>query len=182
MLLLLSSLLFPVILSLSPTHTHHGHHRDPSWKGGHRWGLSLTPLPRSLGFTGPKGHPWEHLIPFSSAAPQGAGEQGAGLRHEHLFTSNWARFPPLSPDRPLPCQRTAWDQLSPSLLTRCDRPALCCSPLTTLRTRGVLQPLGGKLNRMCLWSTENSPTTFPAHSKNKTKENLHLNLGQETWE
>lgn len=35
MLLLLSSLLFPVILSLSPTHTHHGHHTDPSWKGGH---------------------------------------------------------------------------------------------------------------------------------------------------
>ena len=107
--------------------------------------------------------------PFSlSSSP---GSRDAGLRHEHLFTSNWARFPPLSPDRPLPCRRTAWGQLSPSLLTRCHQPALWGSPLTPLRTRGVLQPLGGKLNRMCLWSTANTPTTFPAHSKNKTKQN-----------
>ena len=35
------------------------------------------------------------------------GSRDAGLRHEHLFTSNWARFPPLSPDRPLPCLTVA---------------------------------------------------------------------------
>ena len=45
--LLLSSLLFPVILSLSPTHTYRGHHTDPSWKGGYWWGLSPTPCHRA---------------------------------------------------------------------------------------------------------------------------------------
>ena len=142
--------------------------------------LLMRPEPCSLAtelrFHRSKGTPMRTPDPFSLSSSPGSRDEG--LRHEHLFTSNWARFPPLSPDRPLPCRRTAWGQLFPSLLTRCDQPALWGSPLPTLRTRGVLQLLGGKLSRMCLWSTANSPTTFLAHSKNKTK--LASYLGQET--
>ena len=175
---MLCSLLLPVTPSPSPTHTHRGHYSGPSWKGSCWWSLSPTPSPQSSGFMGPRGHPWEHLIPFPSAAPLGARVQGWGMNtcppaarpDSHLW-SQTGHFP-------------AWGQPGaqhfPSLLTRFDQPAFWGSPLATLKTRGVFQPLGGKLNRMCYLVHYKFTYLLSCSQQNKTKQNKK-NLASWPW-
>lgn len=176
----------PLLLSCNPcnpllsqyTHTR-GITQTPAGRVATDEAWALLPCHRELRLCWVQRDTHENTWSFFLSSPQGAGMKDWGM--STCSPATGPGFPPLSPDRPLPCQRTALGQPPPSFINKQWSASPLGQPFDYFENQGsILQPLEGNLAG-CVFGPQQihlQPFLLTA----KTKQNLHLSLGQETWE